>query len=85
MSIGRGGGAMSAEPSTARLTPTGGSRRRRREQPDDAPPPSGGEVLVRITGALGAVMGYGCLVAFLCLISLQLYRWFRTGSGRISA
>ena len=40
---------------------------------------SGREILLRITRVLGAVIGYGCLVAFLCLISLQLYRWFREG------
>lgn len=40
---------------------------------------SGREVLLQITRALGAVIGYGGLVAFLWLISLQLYRWFREG------
>jgi hypothetical protein len=28
---------------------------------------------------LGALVGYGCLAAFLCLIGLQIYRWFREG------
>lgn len=37
------------------------------------------EILLRITRALGALVGYGSLAAFLCLISLQLYRWFREG------
>jgi hypothetical protein len=35
--------------------------------------------LLRIVGAFGAVLGYGCLAAFLYLITLQLYRWFREG------
>jgi hypothetical protein len=35
--------------------------------------------LLRITRVLGAVVGYGSLAAFLWLISLQLYRWFREG------
>jgi hypothetical protein len=35
--------------------------------------------LLRMTRVLGAVVGYGSLIAFLCLISLQLYRWFREG------
>jgi hypothetical protein len=48
--------------------------------PNGAPPtPNGGVVLLRITGAFGAVLGYGCLAAFLYLISLQIYRWFREG------
>ena len=37
------------------------------------------EIVLRITCGLGAVVGYGCLAAFLYLISLQLYRWFRDG------
>jgi hypothetical protein len=28
---------------------------------------------------VGAVIGYGCLAAFLCLISVQVYRWLRDG------
>jgi len=43
------------------------------------PTPNGGVVLLRIAGAFGAVLGYGCLAAFLYLISLQIYRWFREG------
>ena len=39
----------------------------------------GREIVLRITCGLGAVIGYGCLVAFLYLNSLQLYRWFRDG------
>jgi len=29
--------------------------------------------------AFGAVIGYGCLAAFLCLISVQVYRWLKDG------
>jgi len=97
VSIGRGGGAMSAEPSTgAEATSTGAQSTPNGAQPaptdglpapngaqaaptDALPAPNGGVVLVRITGALGAVLGYGCLAAFLYLISLQIYRWFREG------
>jgi hypothetical protein len=35
--------------------------------------------LLRVTGGVGAVFGYGCLTAFLYLVSLQIYRWFRDG------
>jgi len=41
--------------------------------------PNGSVVLLRIAGAFGAVLGYGCLAAFLYLISLQIYLWFRDG------
>jgi hypothetical protein len=34
---------------------------------------------LRATGLVGAVIGYGCLAAFLYLIGVQLYRWFRQG------
>jgi hypothetical protein len=37
------------------------------------------EVGLRIEGVLGAIIGYGCLAAFLSLIGLQVYRWFREG------
>ncbi len=40
---------------------------------------SGREIVLRITCGIGAAVGYGCLAAFLYLISLQLYRWFRDG------
>jgi hypothetical protein len=39
----------------------------------------GREILLWITRGLGAVVGYGCLAAFLWLICMQLYRWFRDG------
>jgi hypothetical protein len=104
VSIGRGGGAMSAEPSTgaqpapneAQPPSTGAQPASNETQPpstgaqpapNETQPPStgaqptldGGVVLLRITGAFGAVLGYGCLAAFLYLISLQIYRWFREG------
>jgi|HubBroStandDraft_6_1064221.scaffolds.fasta_scaffold197295_2 hypothetical protein len=34
---------------------------------------------LRVTSGIGAIIGYGCLAAFLYLISMQLYRWFRQG------
>ena len=34
---------------------------------------------LRLTSVVGAIIGYGCLAAFLFLISIQLYRWFRQG------
>jgi hypothetical protein len=37
------------------------------------------DATLKATGAIGAVIGYGCLLAFLCLIGLQSYRWFREG------
>jgi hypothetical protein len=40
---------------------------------------SGRAIVLRITSVLGAVIGYGCLAAFLSLIGLQVYRWFREG------
>jgi hypothetical protein len=83
VSIGRGGGAMSAEPSTgAQPAPNGVPPASTGGQPTPnsaQPTPNGGVVLLRITGAFGAVLGYGCLAAFLYLISLQIYRWFREG------
>ena len=32
-----------------------------------------------IVGIGGAMLGYSCLVAFLYLVGLQIYRWFRQG------
>lgn len=37
------------------------------------------DALWRIIGGVGAVIGYGCLIAFLYLVSVQVYRWFREG------
>jgi hypothetical protein len=36
-------------------------------------------IALRTASLLGAAIGYGCLAAFLYLISMQLYRWFRQG------
>jgi hypothetical protein len=35
--------------------------------------------LFRTLGGIGALVGYGCLAAFLYLISVQIYHWFRDG------
>jgi hypothetical protein len=65
----------SAETTPSRAQPSPSSAE---SAPNDAPPPrSGGVVVMRCIGGLGAVLGYGCLAAFLILISSQLYRWFR--------
>ncbi len=32
-----------------------------------------------VMSGIGALIGYGCLAAFLWLVSVQLYRWFRQG------
>ena len=40
---------------------------------------SGRAIVLRITSVLGAVIGYGFFAAFVSLISLQVYRWFREG------
>jgi hypothetical protein len=40
---------------------------------------SGRRIALQTARALGAVVGYGCLAAFLCLIGLQIYLWFREG------
>jgi hypothetical protein len=37
------------------------------------------DVVLRLISAVGAVIGYGCLIAFLYLIGLQSYLWFRDG------
>jgi len=38
-----------------------------------------GMIALKIARGAGAVVGYGGLAAFLYLLSLQLYRWFREG------
>jgi hypothetical protein len=38
------------------------------------------DVAWRSAGAVGALFGYGCLAAFLYLVGLQSYRWFREGA-----
>lgn len=35
--------------------------------------------VLRVTSVIGAVIGYGCLVAFLVLVGTQLNGWFRQG------
>jgi hypothetical protein len=37
------------------------------------------EAVLKVLAGLGAVFGYGCLIAFLYLVGLQSYRWFREG------
>jgi hypothetical protein len=37
------------------------------------------KVVLQISQVLGAVVGYGCLAAFLFLVGMQAYRWFREG------
>jgi hypothetical protein len=34
---------------------------------------------LRVTSVIGAIIGYGCLAAFLVLIGIQLNGWFRQG------
>jgi hypothetical protein len=34
---------------------------------------------LRVTSGIGALIGYGCLAAFLWLVGVQVYRWFRQG------
>jgi hypothetical protein len=34
---------------------------------------------LRALSAAGAVIGYGCLIAFLTLVGMQVYHWFRDG------
>lgn len=37
------------------------------------------KTLLRASQVLGAVLGYGCLAAFLLLVGMQSYRWLRDG------
>ncbi len=37
------------------------------------------EKTIQGLGVVGAVIGYGCLAGFLCLVTVQVYRWFRDG------
>jgi hypothetical protein len=37
------------------------------------------EQYLRALSVLGALIGYGCLAAFLWLVSTQIYRWLRDG------
>jgi hypothetical protein len=38
-----------------------------------------GDAALRVTSVIGAVIGYGGLIAFLYLVGLQSYRWFQDG------
>ena len=38
------------------------------------------ELALKVVSAVGAVIGYGCLLAFLYLVVAQVYRWFRDGA-----
>jgi hypothetical protein len=35
--------------------------------------------VLRVTSVIGAIIGYGCLAAFLFLVGVQLNGWFRQG------
>jgi hypothetical protein len=37
------------------------------------------DALLSVTAGIGAVLGYGCLIAFLYLVAMQIYHWFRDG------
>jgi len=37
------------------------------------------DTVLKALGGVGAAIGYGCLAAFLYLVGLQSYRWFRDG------
>jgi hypothetical protein len=37
------------------------------------------KVSLRSSAALGGVVGYGCLLAFLILVGWQIYHWFHDG------
>jgi hypothetical protein len=43
---------------------------------------TGRESSWRIVSVLGGVVGYGCLAAFLSLVGLQGYWWFKEGEWR---
>jgi len=37
------------------------------------------DAVLRFVSAIGALIGFGCLAAFLYLVGTQVYRWFREG------
>jgi hypothetical protein len=39
----------------------------------------GRSAALQVTATVGAIIGYGCLIAFLYLVCMQAYRWFRDG------
>lgn len=45
----------------------------------DATSPGGRAAVANVARAAGACVGYGALAAFLYLIGMQLYHWFREG------
>ncbi len=45
---------------------------------------TGRTALLRWVSVVGAVIGYGCLAAFLYLVGWQTYRWFAKASGHMS-
>ena len=47
--------------------------------PFGGPDMSARTAVLRITSVIGATIGYGCLVAFLYLIAMQLHGWLRQG------
>jgi hypothetical protein len=46
---------------------------------DGGPDMSARTVVLRIISVVGAIIGYGCLAAFLYLIGIQLHGWLRQG------
>ncbi len=47
--------------------------------PVGGPDMSARTAVLRVTSVIGAIIGYGCLAAFLYLIGMQLHGWFRQG------
>jgi len=47
--------------------------------PFGGPDMSARSAVLRVMSVIGAIVGYGCLAAFLYLVGTQLYRWFRQG------
>ena len=46
----------------------------------NAPAPAGRrDTALRLASIAGGVLGYGSLAVFLCLIGVQIYRWFSLG------
>jgi hypothetical protein len=42
-------------------------------------PGSGGGAILKFLRVVGGIIGYGSLAAFLYLIAMQIYHWFREG------
>jgi hypothetical protein len=47
--------------------------------PTDVKPANGRGTALRVAQVAGGVIGYGSLAAFLTLLGIQVYRWFRDG------